>query len=159
VCLFVLASRLDCLGAPKTTFLDSGQSDAAVIQIGRTAGEPFTLIVDGGDGDNDLKNNLPALLSQDPTIELVILSHPHKDHVGALDWLITSGFLSGGPTRPSANPTTSVSASGFNPSTFHQSGRTKQPSRFKASPISDFESSITGRNFLERPVRISITIR
>jgi len=78
VCLFVLASRLDCLGAVKITFLDSGQSDAAVIQIGRTAGEPFTIIVDGGDGDNDLKNNLPALLSQDPTIELVILSHPHR---------------------------------------------------------------------------------
>jgi competence protein ComEC len=76
----------------KITFLDAGQADAAVIQIDQAAGEPFTIIVDGGDGDSDLKDNLPSLLASDPTIELVVLSHPHHDHVSGLDWLMTSNF-------------------------------------------------------------------
>ena len=89
----IRAIQRDGLASLKMTCLDAGQSDAAVIQIRQTSGEPFTIVVDGGDGDSDLKGNLPGLLAQDPTIELVILSHPHKDHAGALDWLITSGFV------------------------------------------------------------------
>ncbi|MBI4454765.1 MAG: MBL fold metallo-hydrolase [Acidobacteria bacterium] len=78
------------LGDARITFLDAGQSDSAVIQISQPHGEPFTIIVDGGDGDSDLEDSLPGLLTDDPTIELVVLSHPHKDHVGALDWLADS---------------------------------------------------------------------
>lgn len=85
--LITLVGSHYCFGQAKITFLDVGQGDASVIQVSQANGEPFTIVVDGGDGDSDLKDNLPALLSQDPTIELVVLSHPHKDHVGALDWL------------------------------------------------------------------------
>ena len=81
---------LRSLAEMRITFIDAGQADASVIQIMQTAGEPFTILVDGGDGDSDLKDNLPTILAQDPTIELVVISHPHKDHVGALDWLVNS---------------------------------------------------------------------
>ena len=70
------------------TFIDAGQADSAVVQIDQNSGEPFTILVDGGDGDSDLENNLPTILAQDPTIELVVLSHPHRDHTGGLDWLV-----------------------------------------------------------------------
>jgi competence protein ComEC len=82
-----------CPAEVKITFLDVGQGDSTVIQIAQLVGEPFTIIVDGGDGDSDLKDNLPTLLASDPTVELVVLSHPHKDHTGALDWLINSHFV------------------------------------------------------------------
>jgi competence protein ComEC len=90
--LITLVEGHSCLGQAKITFLDVGQGDASVIQILQANGEPFTIVVDGGDGDSDLKSNLPALLSQDPTIELVVLSHPHRDHAGALDWLAGSAI-------------------------------------------------------------------
>jgi len=93
MCLFSTIGSQPSQAEAKITFLDVGQGDSAVIQIAQPVGEPFTIIVDGGDGDSDLKDNLPALLAADPTIELVVLSHPHKDHTGALDWLITSNFV------------------------------------------------------------------
>ncbi len=37
----------------KITFIDARQADAAVIQIDQDSGEPFTIVVDGGDGDSD----------------------------------------------------------------------------------------------------------
>jgi competence protein ComEC len=92
-CFLALGSTYRCLADAKITFLDVGQGDATVIQITQALGETFTIIVDGGDGDSDLKKNLPSLLSQDLTIDLVVLSHPHKDHTGSLDWLITSQFI------------------------------------------------------------------
>ncbi len=72
----------------KITFIDARQADATVIQIDQDSGEPFTIVVDGGDGDSDLENNIPGLMTGDSTVELLVLSHPHKDHTGALDWLI-----------------------------------------------------------------------
>jgi competence protein ComEC len=92
-CLFFIFGSQSCLAQAKITFLDVGQGDSAVIQIHQPVGEPFTIIVDGGDGDSDLKDNLLTLLALDPTVELVVLSHPHKDHTGALDWLINSAFV------------------------------------------------------------------
>ena len=77
----------------KITFIDARQADAIVIQIDQVSGEPFTIIIDGGDGDSDLRDTLPALMTGDSTVELVVLSHPHTDHIEALDWLIQqSGF-------------------------------------------------------------------
>lgn len=77
-----------CLAQMRITFIDAGQADAAVVQIMQPGGEPFTILVDGGDGDSDLEDNLPTILAEDTTIELVVLSHPHRDHVGGLDWLV-----------------------------------------------------------------------
>jgi glyoxylase-like metal-dependent hydrolase (beta-lactamase superfamily II) len=77
----------------KITFIDARQADAAVIQIDQDSGEPFTIVVDGGDTDDDLEDHLPSLMTGDPTVELLVLSHPHDDHSAALDWLIEdSGF-------------------------------------------------------------------
>ncbi len=85
----LLLAFLDlALAEMKNTFIDAGQADAAVVQITRDSGEPFTILVDGGDGDSDLENNLPNIVAQDPTIELIVLSHPHRDHTGGLDWLV-----------------------------------------------------------------------
>ena len=72
----------------KITFIDARQADAALIQIDQGSGEPFTIIVDGGDGDSDLEDNIPGLMTGDSTVELLVLSHPHRDHIEALDWLI-----------------------------------------------------------------------
>jgi competence protein ComEC len=91
ISLFIFADTVLCAAGVKITFLDVGVGDAAVIQIDQ-AGEPFTIIVDAGNTDSDLKDNLPALLAQDPTVELVVLSHPHDDHTGALPWLINSRY-------------------------------------------------------------------
>ena len=77
----------------RITFIDAGQADAALIQIDQCAGEPFTIIVDGGDGDSDLEDNLPSMMAGDSTVELVVLSHPHSDHLGGLDWLIEDSGL------------------------------------------------------------------
>lgn len=82
-----------CAAEMRITFIDAGQADAALIQIGQGAGEPFTIIVDGGDGDSDLEDNLPSMMAGDSTVELVVLSHPHSDHLGALDWLVTDSGL------------------------------------------------------------------
>ncbi len=77
------------LAEMRITFIDAGQADAALIQIDQASGEPFTIVVDGGNADNDLEDNLPAMMTGDPTVELVVLSHPHGDHIGGLDWLIS----------------------------------------------------------------------
>ena len=81
------------LAQMRITFIDAGQADAALIQIAQASDEPFTIVVDGGDGDDDLRTTLPTLLVGDPTIELVVLSHPHRDHVGGLDWLVRDSNL------------------------------------------------------------------
>jgi hypothetical protein len=76
----LMGVAVTCLGSVPAfahttiTFLEAGQADAAVVQIEQDAGEPFTIIVDGDDGDSDLEDNLPGLLAVDPTIELVVLN-------------------------------------------------------------------------------------
>ncbi len=63
------------LAEMRITFIDAGQADAALIQIDQISGEPFTIVVDGGNADNDLEDSLPTMLMGDPTVELVVLSH------------------------------------------------------------------------------------
>ena len=101
---FGLLSRLPAFGflsrpppfeGMKITFIDAGQADAAVVQI--TAGppaEPFTIIVDGGYGDSDLKESLPDHSRRRPDDRARrCLASARRSH-GALDWLVnTSGRL------------------------------------------------------------------
>jgi len=77
----------------RITFIDAGQADASVTQIEQPSGEPFTIVVDGGDGRSDIEDNLPGLLVNDPTVELIVLTHPHKDHTLGLDWLVNSSTI------------------------------------------------------------------
>ncbi|MCK5123483.1 MAG: MBL fold metallo-hydrolase [Candidatus Pacebacteria bacterium] len=64
----------------KIIFLDVGQGDAMMIN---TLGDT-QILVDGGDG-KDILNKLGEYLPfYDRKIELVIMTHPDKDHIGGL---------------------------------------------------------------------------
>ncbi len=62
ILLPLLACGLLCspsLADMRITFIDAGQADAALVQIDQPTGEPFTIVVDGGDDDSDLESTLP----------------------------------------------------------------------------------------------------
>ncbi len=64
----------------KISFLDIGQGDAMLIQT------PFqqNILIDGGDGEQIIQRLSEELSWWDNTIDLMILTHPHSDHVGGL---------------------------------------------------------------------------
>ena len=47
------------LAEMRITFIDAGPADAAVVQIEQATGEPYTILVDGGDGDSDRSATMP----------------------------------------------------------------------------------------------------
>lgn len=60
-------------------FFDVGQGDSSLISIGE-----YQILVDGGPGDYIL-NELPKYMPPwDMKIEIVVLSHPHADHIDGL---------------------------------------------------------------------------
>jgi competence protein ComEC len=61
-------------------FLDVGQGDAAMVDVGNN----IQILVDGGDGKNILNKLGEHLPFYDRKIELVIMTHPDKDHIGGL---------------------------------------------------------------------------
>lgn len=65
---------------PRVIFLDVGQGDAALIN----AGNDMQILIDGGDGKNILDKLGEHLPFYDKKIELVIMTHPDKDHMGGL---------------------------------------------------------------------------
>jgi len=65
---------------PKIVFLDIGQGDAVLIDTG----DDLQILIDGGDG-RDILNKLGEHLPfYDRKIELVVMTHPDKDHLGGL---------------------------------------------------------------------------
>lgn len=64
----------------KVNFLDVGQGDAILIQT------PFgqNILVDGGPDDTVLKRLGGEMLPWDKKIDLMILTHPHADHITGL---------------------------------------------------------------------------
>jgi len=64
----------------KIIFLDVGQGDAAMID----AGNNIQILIDGGDGKDILNRLGEHLPFYDRKIELVIMTHPDKDHIGGL---------------------------------------------------------------------------
>ncbi len=64
----------------KIIFLDVGQGDAALID----AGNNTQILIDGGDGKDILNKLGEHLPFYDRKIELVIMTHPDKDHLGGL---------------------------------------------------------------------------
>ena len=65
---------------PKIIFLDIGQGDAVLIDTG----DDLQILIDGGDG-RDILNKLGEHLPfYDRKIELVVMTHPDKDHLGGL---------------------------------------------------------------------------
>jgi len=64
---------------PEIIFFDVGQGDAVLIQQGN-----FQTLIDGG-GDDSVVFKLSERMPQyDKNIEIVILTHPHEDHIGGL---------------------------------------------------------------------------
>ncbi|MFH1427746.1 MAG: MBL fold metallo-hydrolase [Patescibacteria group bacterium] len=65
----------------KVNYLDVGQGDSVLIQT------PYdqNILIDGGDTDSKVLQQLPKFMPfWDRTIDLMIVSHPHDDHVGGL---------------------------------------------------------------------------
>ncbi|MBI1974312.1 MAG: hypothetical protein HYS51_00410 [Candidatus Zambryskibacteria bacterium] len=83
--IIALVAPVSATAEMKVTFLDVGQGDAAVVQISQQ-GEPFTILIDAGPKAADFAKGLPTVLrlAQDRSIELVVISHPHKDHTAGL---------------------------------------------------------------------------
>ena len=66
-------------GSPQIVFFDIGQGDAILIQEGN-----YQILVDGGPGD-EIVYGLPKYMPWfDREIEVVILTHPHDDHLSGI---------------------------------------------------------------------------
>jgi competence protein ComEC len=62
------------------SFLDVGQGDAVLVRQGTTQ-----VLIDGGPGPQEIVNKLGERMPfWDRTIEVVILTHPHADHLAGL---------------------------------------------------------------------------
>jgi competence protein ComEC len=80
----VAANRPD--GRVRVTVLDVGQGDAILVEGGRGG----RLLVDGGPDPDRLLVALDARLPPwDRRIDLLVLSHPHEDHVAGLALLLS----------------------------------------------------------------------
>lgn len=65
---------------PKIIFFDVGQGDAAMIDLPQDT----QVLIDGGDGKDILEKLGKYLPFYDKKIELMIMTHPDKDHIGGL---------------------------------------------------------------------------
>jgi competence protein ComEC len=82
-------------------FLDVGQGDAVLIKRGQTE-----ILVDGGPSPGRLTGELGSRLPLwDRTIELVVLTHPHQDHLAGLVEVIKR-YEVGAVIQPAAMPET-----------------------------------------------------
>lgn len=77
------ATRPAPLGAtvPRAVVLDIGQGDAILLDQPGDGGE---VLIDGGPDPSRTLDRLRAHLGADRTIDLVVLTHPHADHVAGL---------------------------------------------------------------------------
>jgi competence protein ComEC len=89
----LLAARLEAApvsGDLKVYVLNVGQGDAILLVCPQ--GTHRMLIDSGPPGSRDaLQKQLRALIpGPSPTIDVVVVTHPHKDHVGGLEWVLTN---------------------------------------------------------------------
>ncbi|KUK77783.1 MAG: comEC [candidate division WS6 bacterium 34_10] len=64
---------------PEIIFFDVGQGDSILVQEG-----DFQVLVDGGPDDTVIFKLAKRMPSYDKNIEIVILTHPHEDHIRGL---------------------------------------------------------------------------
>ncbi|MFP4022340.1 MAG: ComEC/Rec2 family competence protein [Candidatus Paceibacterota bacterium] len=65
-------------------FLDAGQADATLIETS----EGNRLLIDSGGGERTASAVLDLLPFYDQNIDVVIITHPHLDHIGALPLIL-----------------------------------------------------------------------
>ncbi len=65
---------------PRVIFFNVGQGDAAMVDIGGNT----QILIDGGNGNNILEKIGKYMPFYDRKIELVIMTHPDKDHMSGL---------------------------------------------------------------------------
>lgn len=65
---------------PRVIFFDAGQGDAAIVDVGNNT----QILIDGGSGNAVLEKIGKYMPFYDRKIELVIMTHPDKDHMGGL---------------------------------------------------------------------------
>jgi competence protein ComEC len=65
--------------SPEIVIFDVGQGDAILIQQ-----DNFQILVDGGPGDSIVYELAKQLPWYDKNIEIVVLTHPHEDHIRGL---------------------------------------------------------------------------
>jgi len=65
---------------PRVIFFDAGQGDAAMADVGNNT----QILIDGGSGNAVLEKIGKYMPFYDRKIELVIMTHPDKDHMGGL---------------------------------------------------------------------------
>ena len=85
ILFFSLAIYILTLGSnsngsgPEIVFFDVGQGDAILIQQ-----DNFQILIDGGPDDRILYELAKKMPKNDKTIEVVVLTHPHEDHIRGL---------------------------------------------------------------------------
>lgn len=93
---FLITQKTDEL---RVTFLDVGQGDAALVEAPcGERGAPLRILIDGGGGPADLKDNAfsagerivgDALYARGITaLDLVVATHPEEDHLNGLLWIV-----------------------------------------------------------------------
>ena len=77
--LFIVGGKYNYTNRPIVVFFDIGQGDSILIQQGN-----YQVLVDGGPGD-EIIFSLPKYMPwYDNTIETVVLTHPHADHINGI---------------------------------------------------------------------------
>lgn len=77
LCVFISKGELQA--GPEIIFFDVGQGDATLIQQ-----DKFQVLVDGGPDDSIVYHLAKKMPEGDKTIEIVVLTHPHDDHIRGL---------------------------------------------------------------------------
>ena len=78
IILFTFSKQFDN-SSPEIIFFDIGQGDAILIQQ-----DNFQILVDGGPDDGIVYELAKQLPWYDKNIEIVVLTHPHDDHIRGL---------------------------------------------------------------------------
>jgi competence protein ComEC len=86
VCLYIISPHLSDKKL-RVTFLDVGQGDAAVVELP----DGKIMLIDGGINEPDMGRRViaPYLWSEGKRkLDYMVLSHPHSDHFGGLDYIV-----------------------------------------------------------------------
>ncbi|MEN8263391.1 MAG: ComEC/Rec2 family competence protein [Nitrospirota bacterium] len=86
ICLYIISPHQSG-NKLRVTFLDVGQGDAAVIELP----DGKVMLIDGGINEPDMGRRViaPYLWSEGiRKLDYMVLSHPHSDHFGGLDYIV-----------------------------------------------------------------------